>query len=88
VNGREVVEALVYPNMEQLVEDGIREPEEIRTAVWEAICSRQSRLSPHKRLHGRDRLIIVDEPFPKTSTLDIKRHLSVTTASGERNREG
>ncbi len=88
VNGREVVEALVYPKMEQLVEDGIREPEEMRTAVWEAICSRQSRLSPHKRLHGRDRLIIVDEPFPKTSTLDIKRHLSVTAASGERGMAG
>ena len=87
-NGREVVEALVYPNSEQLAEDGIRGAEETHAAVWEAISARQSRLSPHKRLHGRDRLIIVDQPFPKTSTLDIKRHLSGGLAAGERNRAG
>jgi len=78
VNGREVVEALVYPNEGTLTEDGIVGKEQIHSAVWEGIHERQSRLSPHKRLHGRDRLVIVSQPFPKTSTLDIKRHVAVT----------
>ncbi|MBN1858691.1 AMP-binding protein [Candidatus Bipolaricaulota bacterium] len=85
VNGREAVEALVYPNPDQLAEDGISGAEEIRAAVWSAIRARQSRLSPHKRLHGRDRLVIVEQPFPKTSTLDIKRHVPL---AAETNRSG
>jgi len=77
VNGREVVEALVYANEDALAEDGLTEAEQIHDAVWDAIHERQSRLSPHKRLHAKDRLILVNEPFPKTSTLDIKRHVAV-----------
>jgi len=77
VHDREVVEAQVYPNEAALTEDGITGEEAVHAAVWTAIHERQSRLSPHKRLHGKDRLVIVDEPFPKTSTLDIKRHIAI-----------
>jgi len=31
--------------------------------------------APHKRIRGKDYLLLVDQPFPKTSTMDIKRHL-------------
>ena len=84
VSGREVVEALVYPNSDQLAEDGISGAERIHAAVWDAMRARQSRLSPHKRLHGRDRLVIVEQPFPKTSTLDIKRHVPFDALDDQR----
>ena len=40
-----------------------------------AIKARQGRLAPHKRIRRKEDITLVDKPFPKTSTMDIKRHL-------------
>jgi long-chain acyl-CoA synthetase len=71
--GREVVEAVVYPDREALEADG--RGNDPKTAIWEAIRRRQARLAPHKRIRRKEDIVLVDEPFPKTSTMDIKRHL-------------
>jgi long-chain acyl-CoA synthetase len=66
------VEAVVFPNRERLAADGLLE--RVREAIWESIRRAQQRLAPYKRLRSMAQLILVDRPFPKTSTLDIKRH--------------
>lgn len=66
------IEAVVFPNRERLEADGLLG--RVREAIWEAIRSAQLRLAPYKRLRSITQLILVDRPFPKTSTLDIKRH--------------
>ena len=73
LNGQEVVQALIYPNDEALKKDGHAD-DKLR-AIWEAIKVRQGRLAPHKRIRRKEDVILVDKPFPKTSTMDIKRHL-------------
>ena len=72
-NGQETVVAVIYPNEERLNDDGLAE--DPVGAMWKEIKERQRRLAPHKRLRGKDRVTIADKPFPKTSTMDIKRHL-------------
>lgn len=71
--GQEVVEAMIYPNVERLRTDG--HLEDAQDAIWKEIKRRQQRLAPHKRIRRKSDVILVDEPFPKTSTMDIKRHL-------------
>ncbi|MEW5826223.1 MAG: AMP-binding protein [Candidatus Bipolaricaulota bacterium] len=71
--GNAGVEAVVFPNRERLAADGLLE--RVREAIWESIRRAQTRLAPYKRLRSIAQLILVDRPFPKTSTLDIKRHL-------------
>ncbi len=71
--GQEVVEAVVYPNKERLKAAG--HLEDMQDAIWEEIKRRQLRLAPHKRIRRKNDVVIVDKPFPKTSTMDIKRHL-------------
>ncbi len=73
LNGREVVQAMIYPNNEALEKDG--HSQDPLRAIWDAIKVRQGRLAPHKRIRRKEDVILVDEPFPKTSTMDIKRHL-------------
>ena len=73
LNGQEVVQAVIYPNKEALAKDG-HSQDPLRT-IWDAIKVRQGRLAPHKRIRRKEDVILVDEPFPKTSTMDIKRHL-------------
>jgi len=70
--GHEVVQALVYPNRAVLTDAGV--DDSAQEAIWQAIRVRQNRLSPYKRIRSREHLVLVDRPFPKTSTLDIKRH--------------
>jgi len=73
LNGQEVVQAVIYPNEEALEKDGHADAP--LQAIWDAIKIRQGRLAPHKRIRRKEDVILVDEPFPKTSTMDIKRHL-------------
>lgn len=67
------IEAVVYPNQERLKADGLLRV--AHDAIWREVRERLRRLAPYKRLRSIRQLILVDRPFPKTSTLDIKRHL-------------
>lgn len=67
------IEAVVYPNQEELKADGaLRSAQDV---IWKEIRARLGRLAPYKRLRSTRQLVLVDRPFPKTSTLDIKRYL-------------
>jgi len=67
------IEAVVYPNQERLKADGLLR--QAREAIWDEVRERLRRLAPYKRLRSIGQLVLVSNPFPKTSTLDIKRHL-------------
>ena len=71
--GHEVVKAIIYPNRARLEADG--HLEDAHEVIWQEIKRRQLRLAPHKRIRRKSDVILVDTPFPKTSTMDIKRHL-------------
>jgi long-chain acyl-CoA synthetase len=70
--GKAGIEAVVFPNRQQLEADGLLG--RVQEVIWEAVRAAQLRLAPYKRLRSIAQLILVDHPFPKTSTLDIKRH--------------
>ncbi len=72
-SGPDGIEAIVFPNHERLTEDGILG--RVREVIWDAVRRAQTTLAPYKRLRSIRQLVLVDQPFPKTSTLDIKRHL-------------
>ncbi len=76
--GKEVVQALVYPNWSSLRERGLTSPEEIKELIWQEVGLRQRELAPYKRIKSREDLIILSEPFEKTSKQDIKRYLYLT----------
>jgi len=67
------IEAVIYPNQERLREAG--ETVGVRELIWREVRTRLQRLAPYKRLRTIGQLILAERPFPKTSTLDIKRHL-------------
>jgi long-chain acyl-CoA synthetase len=71
--GKEIVEVVIYPNRDRLEKEGLLE--DTKETIWKEIKQRQRRLAPHKRIRKKDHVIIVEQPFPKTSTMDIKRHL-------------
>lgn len=73
--GKEVVQALVYPNWSLMREKGITDPQEIKEFLWQEINSRCQDLAPFKRIKSREDTFILKEPFEKTSSQDIKRHL-------------
>lgn len=74
--GKEVIKALVYPNWEKLGNQKRSEsPERIKHLIWEKIKERNQRIAHYKRVKGPSDLIIVEAPFEKTSTLDIRRYL-------------
>ena len=72
--GREVVQALIYPNWERL---GLPEQdlERARELIWEQIKAASRGLAPYKRIRSKEDIIIVPQPFEKTTTQDIKRYL-------------
>jgi len=70
--GVEVVKVLVYPNYEKL---DTKSPERIKVMIWEEVKERSQNLAHFKRPKSEHDVIIVDKPFEKTSTLDIKRYL-------------
>ena len=67
------IEAVVYPNRERLEEAA--EAVGVREVIWREVRARLQRLAPYKRLRTIGQLVLTERPFPKTSTLDIKRHL-------------
>jgi len=67
------IEAVVYPNKEHL--DEAAESVGVRELIWREVRARLQRLAPYKRLRSIGQLVLTERPFPKTSTLDIKRHL-------------
>lgn len=69
----EVIQALVYPNWEEIGEP--RPKEEVRRLIWEEIRKRSDHLASYKRIKSEQDVILVDEPFEKTSLKDIKRYL-------------
>jgi long-chain acyl-CoA synthetase len=68
-----VIEALVYPNPEMAKD--VSGSTGLRELIWQDVRSRLHRLAPYKRLRSIGQLVLTENPFPKTSTLDIKRHL-------------
>ncbi|MFQ5793473.1 MAG: AMP-dependent synthetase/ligase [Candidatus Bipolaricaulia bacterium] len=70
--GKETVQALVYPNWERL--DPSSDSEKVKQLIWEEIKKRNWNLAAYKRIKTDQDLIIVDQPFEKTTTLKIKRH--------------
>ncbi len=71
--GIEVVKVLVYPDRELLGDK--KAPAEVKELIWQAVRRRSQNLAPFKRPKSEHDLILVDAPFEKTSTLDIKRYL-------------
>jgi long-chain acyl-CoA synthetase len=69
----EAIQALVYPNWEEL--DKSLSKDEVRKLIWEEIKRRNKHLASYKRIKSEGDVIIVDEPFEKTSLRDIKRFL-------------
>lgn len=67
------IEAVVYPNEDRIQQSG--GPVGTRELIWREIRSRLQRLAPYKRLRSIGQLALTERPFPKTRTLDIKRHL-------------
>ena len=73
--GREVVQALIYPNWELLRGEGLTDPGEVKELIWREVSARCRRLAPYKRIRSREDLELLAEPFEKTSSQDIKRYL-------------
>ena len=67
------IEAVVYANQDLLRADGVLK--RAQDVIWHELRGRLQRLAPYKRLRSSRQLVLVDNPFPKTGTLDIKRHL-------------
>jgi long-chain acyl-CoA synthetase len=72
--GKPTVAAMIYPAWELLREQGIVDPEEVKAVLWERIREAQKNLATFKRLRSKD-ITLVDQPFEKSTKLEIKRHL-------------
>jgi long-chain acyl-CoA synthetase len=70
--GKEVVQAYIYPNWEQL---GTKDPQQALALIWEEVKRVSEALAQYKRIRTKEDLILVEQPFAKTSTMDIKRYL-------------
>jgi len=71
--GSDVIQALVYPNREEL--DGDMDDDELRSLIWNEIRQRNRHLATYKRIKSEQDVILVDEPFEKTTLEDVKRYL-------------
>jgi len=70
--GREVVQAYIWPKWERL---GTEDPKEALELIWEEIKRVSAGLASYKRIRSKEDIILVEKPFVKTSTMDIKRYL-------------
>ncbi|MGQ9602477.1 MAG: AMP-dependent synthetase/ligase [Candidatus Bipolaricaulia bacterium] len=70
--GKEVVQAYIYPNWERL---GTQDKQAALELIWEEVKRVCAGLAHYKRIRTKEDLILVERPFEKTSTLDIKRYL-------------
>ncbi|MBN1857776.1 AMP-binding protein [Candidatus Bipolaricaulota bacterium] len=75
--GRIALQAVIFPNRQRMQDEGIEDSdhERLLDRLWAAIRERQKQLAPYKRLRSRSQLLLTNHPFPKTGSLDIKRHL-------------
>jgi long-chain acyl-CoA synthetase len=71
--GIEVIQALVYPKWDVL--GSKRSTNEIKRLIWEEIKVRNQNLASYKRIKSEQDVIIVEQPFEKTTLKDIKRYL-------------
>lgn len=71
--GSDVIQALVYPNRAEL--DGDMTDDELRSLIWTEIRQRNRHLATYKRIKSERDVILVDEPFEKTTLEDVKRYL-------------
>ncbi len=70
--GKEVVQAYIYPNWERL---GTQDKQAALELIWEEVKRVCAGLAHYKRIRTKEDLVLVERPFEKTSTLDIKRYL-------------
>jgi long-chain acyl-CoA synthetase len=77
--GVEIIKVFVYPDPE--VVDASMPKDELKATIWQKIREESQQLAPFKRPKSESDLILVDTPFEKTSTLDIKRYLYSDDAS-------
>ncbi|MFB6286607.1 MAG: long-chain fatty acid--CoA ligase [Candidatus Bipolaricaulia bacterium] len=71
--GQDVIQALVYPNFHEA--GNHRDEDELRTLIWNEIRQRNRHLATYKRIKSEQDVILVDEPFEKTTLEDVKRYL-------------
>lgn len=71
--GTEVIKVLVYPNYDVVKKN--MPAVELKALLWARIRQKSQHLAHFKRPKSEHDLIVVDTPFEKTSTLDIKRYL-------------
>ena len=79
-NGVEVIQALVYPNFEEVPSE--TRGDELHNLLWNDIRARNQNLAGYKRLRNDQDLIILDEPFEMTSLKDIKRFKYMEAVQG------
>ena len=86
--GKEVVQALVYPDWERLKREGIAserltegEIAKVKELLWREISTRGRNLAPYKRVKSREDIMVLSEPFEKTNSQDIKRYLYLEEGS-------
>ncbi len=72
-NGTEVIQALVYPNHAESGDE--LSHDELRSLIWREIRQRSRHLATYKRIKSEQDVILVDEPFEKTTLEDVKRYL-------------
>jgi len=70
--GVEVIKVLVYPESNAL---NNASAQALKATIWASIRQESQKLAPFKRPKSEHDLILVDAPFEKTSTLDVKRYL-------------
>lgn len=70
------IRVAVFPNQEELQRRGIdpRNKAEIRRVLWEDIARLQAQLASYKQISKPAHILVLPQPLPKTSTLDIKRN--------------
>ena len=71
--GSDVIQALVYPNRGDVDPD--MDDDGLRSLIWGEIRERNRHLATYKRIKSERDLILVDEPFQKTTLEDVKRYL-------------
>lgn len=71
--GSEIIQALIYPKWDVLGRS--LAVDEAKRLIWEEIKIRNQNLALYKRIKSEQDLILVDQPFEKTTLKDIKRFL-------------
>ncbi len=84
--GTEVIQALIYPKRD-LIGDSLA-LEDVKRLIWEEIKVRNQNLASYKRIKSEQDVIIVEQPFEKTTLKDIKRYLYVSSPVGEASGRG